>query len=599
MADSRRTRDYQPDAPIDEDYLRTHNPVSGTMDLSYTPLDRIGGPGMGGAGNESSYTSSVDHDQLMQNIQDLGAQRSALEDQLASLRSQPQSGGMSLGDFFSGLKNAASSGLSSLGNGLSAMAPNQGTIDNIAMRLQRAHAIGQGTLPYYMQEQMANHQLAQSQDLMAMKRDQLANSLQTLALQKQQKDEDQALGVWKDPNMPLSMKKKISDQLRAQGNVLAGNLGRLADEHLIGQLDTLKQYLPAGKLGELINIMRQPNADLSPVEQWRDYALERKKAYGEAQMKSERFTGLLQAYNNGQLDQNSPEYDEFKQLVGEREKKQKESSEMDLKLQQLGLGNKKAALDLAAKSVMPVVGDTINQPGGGTKQAIFDPQTGNLSYATGDKAPLVQMNPGEKAFDVEQGKLKAKQIEKSGEQANEASQIIRTIHNGRDLLNKKIWVGSNADIRLALGKALQFAGYKGNDEPMANTEAFLSNMASNVGRVIKMFGAGTGLSNADREYAEALAGGRISMTKQGLQKVLDDNEKASRFLIEHHNNLVKKLGGDKSFNVDMPGPYKPSVTSSQVNELSPNEANLARQLKQRGMSRDQIEQAILQQRGGK
>ena len=44
-------------------------------------------------------------------------------------------------------------------------------------------------------------------------------------------------------------------------------------------------------------------------------------------------------------------------------------------------------------------------------------------------------------------------------------------------------------------------------------------MAGNVGRLIKQFGAGTGLSDADRQYAEKMAGGKITLDVKALKDV--------------------------------------------------------------------------------
>ena len=60
-------------------------------------------------------------------------------------------------------------------------------------------------------------------------------------------------------------------------------------------------------------------------------------------------------------------------------------------------------------------------------------------------------------------------------------------------------------------------------------------MAQNVGKLIKQFGAGTGLSDADREYATKMAGGLITVDEKAIRKILDINDKAAQNVIRLHN----------------------------------------------------------------
>lgn len=460
---------------------------------------------------------------------------------------------------------------SALGNdirsGLNAITPSRSTIDDIGMRLQYAHAIGTGQLPMYMQMQRAQQEYSQANELMAMKRATMAQELQKQKLAQQEKDEQQVLGIWQS-NLPMSQKKKMSDFYASKGIALASNLSRLGNEHLIGQMETLGKYLPPGKVDELTAIMRQPNADLSQVEPWINFAEERHKAYGQAQMKAERFTGLLQAYNNGQIQPGSPEYDEFKQGVLERKKQQDESNQMDLHLQSLGLTNKKAQQELAASSVMPHYGPEVLTNGGKVQRDKFDPQTGTLTTITGDKPPASVTNVNmkqESAFEGELGKENVKDIKGTQAKAKEAVIGINTIHQARNLLDSGVITGVGAEYRTKFGQALQQMGFSKSDNKIANTQAFTALMASNVGQMIKQFGAGTGLSDADREFATKMAGGDISIDEQSIRKILDLNEKASRNVIKLHNQSVKGIKSMIPLDVPEPAEYtKPQSSNNFI-----------------------------------
>ena len=55
---------------------------------------------------------------------------------------------------------------------------------------------------------------------------------------------------------------------------------------------------------------------------------------------------------------------------------------------------------------------------------------------------------------------------------------------------------------------------------VATTEEYIANAGRQVGQIIKLFGAGTGLSDADREYAQQIAGGNISIPGDALMRIV-------------------------------------------------------------------------------
>lgn len=556
MADSRRTRDYQPDVlPEDHPLLPYLN------DPQVSMQDQVG-LNLGGAGNDSfsNQPAMGDVEGRVGTIENLGDQRRILEDGIARLRGMPDSRAMTLGEMWQGAKDAGSAGLGMLGRGLDAITPSQGTIDNIAMRFQNAHAIGTGQTPLYMMQQQHMANMQNAQDMMAMRRSQLADQLGKLQQAQQMHMQDQALKVWGDHQMPIAMKKKISQQLASQGNTLAGNLARLGDEQLVAEMGTLAPFLPKGKMEELQQMMTQPNADLDHVEQWLGFARDKKKVAGEQRMKSERFADLLGQYNQGGMDPMSPEYDEFKQMVGEREKRQQEAAEMKLKLEQLGLSKRKAEQELAASSVMPQYGPEVNLPNGNVSRDKFDPQTGQLSQITGSKPPASQVNidmKQESAFEKKLGDKNAERVDDTRVKATDAAAIIQNAHQGKQLLDSGMITGVGAEYLTKFGQALQQVGFMKGRDAISNTQAFAANMAGNVAKQIKEFGAGTGLSDADREYATKMAGGDITLDEKSIRKILDINEKAARNIIKKHNTSVKGIKSVIPLTVDEPGEYTP------------------------------------------
>jgi len=172
----------------------------------------------------------------------------------------------------------------------------------------------------------------------------------------------------------------------------------------------------------------------------------------------------------------------------------------------------------------------------------------------------VQESELEKALGKGQGEVALK----SQATAQDAADMINTIKIGRGLVQQGIVTGFGADFRVDLGRALKLAGIETGDDAVANTQAFAATMAQNVGKLIKQFGAGTGLSDADREYAIKMAGGQITLDEGAIKKILGINERAAKNTIEQHN---KKYGGIKTtvpLTVDVPS----DITSNATNSTS-------------------------------
>ena len=80
---------------------------------------------------------------------------------------------------------------------------------------------------------------------------------------------------------------------------------------------------------------------------------------------------------------------------------------------------------------------------------------------------------------------------------------------------------------------------------VARTQEYIGNSVNLVGQVIKQFGAGTGLSDADREFAEKAAAGDIRMDRAALQRLVSIAKKVSEFKINLYNERVRRtFSGD-------------------------------------------------------
>jgi hypothetical protein len=129
--------------------------------------------------------------------------------------------------------------------------------------------------------------------------------------------------------------------------------------------------------------------------------------------------------------------------------------------------------------------------------------------------------------------------------AQEAVSSLQSATEARKLLDSGVITGAGADWVVGLNKVLQQAGFHASDDAIANTEAFVATRAQEVGRIIKLFGAGTGLSDADREFATKAAAGQITLNEASIRRILDINEKASRNVIENFNRDARAIDKQK------------------------------------------------------
>lgn len=558
MPDYRRTRETQPNAWLDLQALQDWNPRE-----QYTPLDQIGqviGPGGDGtrplaSPDQYSEATPIRHEGVKVDSRSLAS--GMMPDYISRNDDALKSPLQQIPEGLGRIGQALGNDLSGLGNMLSSMLPSQDTVMNGLNRLSAGLEAGgatlQGRTPLYVQLHQAardnafkQQQLDMQQDEMGMKRMQMAQQLQQQKLQAQQKMDDDVLGIWKDHQMPMAMKKKITQQFAQKGSALAANLNRMGDEHIVAEMETLAPFLPQGKQQELVQMMTQPNADLDQVEQWVNFARDKKKVAGEQRMKSERFSDLLKQHSDGGLDPMSPEFDEFKQMVMDREKRQNEATELNMKLKQLGIKVKDDELDLQAKQSMNQYGPEVHTMGGNVKRQEFNPQTGQVKDIIGTKPPSMVTNidmkgeqeytkkfAGEMATE-DMGMLKA--AREAPERYKQAEQIEKILNETETI------TGIGADFRLQFAKAMKFAGLSDSDAP-ENTEFLFTHLADATLAAVKQsgLGSGNGFSNTDREYLEKAKGGRISLEKESMLRLAGISKRVARLTGDRWNERVQQL----------------------------------------------------------
>jgi hypothetical protein len=154
----------------------------------------------------------------------------------------------------------------------------------------------------------------------------------------------------------------------------------------------------------------------------------------------------------------------------------------------------------------------------------------------------------------------------------DAANGLQTIAQAENLIDAGVITGTGAEFLLNAGKALQRIGVKVDDDAISNTEAYTALMGKEVGSLIRMFGSGTGLSDADRQYAEKIAGGKISVNEKSLRRILAMNKKARVNLIKNYNREARQAmsrPGADQLPFDLVVPYEESSVTPSLRQEAP------------------------------
>lgn len=160
--------------------------------------------------------------------------------------------------------------------------------------------------------------------------------------------------------------------------------------------------------------------------------------------------------------------------------------------------------------------------------------------------------PSEKKFSEAIGTAAAGRLDTY---RNNADSAVRTIETSRQLTplldDPKFISGTFADAKLALARA---AGID-----VASTEAYFAGIGQQVAERITAFGAGTGLSDADREFAKSIAGGNPVTTAEGIRRIIRINNESARSVINKYNTERERLSEKSPEVLD----YYPEISVSR------------------------------------
>ena len=119
-----------------------------------------------------------------------------------------------------------------------------------------------------------------------------------------------------------------------------------------------------------------------------------------------------------------------------------------------------------------------------------------------------------------------------------AIEAMKVLINNTDEKGELI-TGALANLELGAKSILNYVGLS-NFTDVARTQEYLAQSVNLVGQIIKQFGSGTGLSDADREFAQQAAAGFITMDREALKRLVDIAEKLNQYKINAYNDRISR-----------------------------------------------------------
>jgi hypothetical protein len=125
---------------------------------------------------------------------------------------------------------------------------------------------------------------------------------------------------------------------------------------------------------------------------------------------------------------------------------------------------------------------------------------------------------------------------------DQARQTLQATASMRDQLNAPggVITGAAAGDRLALQKIGSLLGVA-DPSAITNTEALRAAAGPLVLATVKGLGAGTSISNSDRDFAAEMAGGNIALNESSIRRMIDIQEQAAREKMTRSQRVINQL----------------------------------------------------------
>ena len=146
----------------------------------------------------------------------------------------------------------------------------------------------------------------------------------------------------------------------------------------------------------------------------------------------------------------------------------------------------------------------------------------------------------------ELAKVGAKRFAEAHENARLAADALGSVNRTLPTIDN-MFTGAGAELKLNIARYTRAFGVDVVDpSTIADTEAYIAESGRRVAQYITNLGAGTGLSDADREYAQKVVAGNITVDSEALKRLLGVIKASSQRTIKNYRSLrtsvEKELG---------------------------------------------------------
>lgn len=176
----------------------------------------------------------------------------------------------------------------------------------------------------------------------------------------------------------------------------------------------------------------------------------------------------------------------------------------------------------------------------------IDPNDKKPYSIKGNEAPKV-LTGGGQTINVNTGQDKlveiaADQFKGHLAAVDQARQTLQATAAMRDQLNAPggVITGAAAGDRLALQKLGSLFGVA-DPSAITNTEAFKAAAGPLVLATVKGLGTGASITNSDRDFAEAMAGGRIELNESSIRRMIDIQEQLANDKMRRSQGVINQL----------------------------------------------------------
>jgi hypothetical protein len=195
------------------------------------------------------------------------------------------------------------------------------------------------------------------------------------------------------------------------------------------------------------------------------------------------------------------------------------------------------------KPLDPVAQARADLKAGRMSQEEYDARVAKLNHINPPPSQTVNVNTEKSLYGTMADKQAAENVSLYA-QAQKAPELLQRAQRVKTLIgpNSQAITGAGADWRLAGAKIANQLGFN-TGNAAADTEALSRDLAASTLDNIKAsgLGAGSGFSNADRDFLEKVVGGKITLEAQTLAHIADLNERSALATIQRWNSTASRL----------------------------------------------------------